>query len=311
MTDIGSLHIIPSPFEDELPTSWVIRIAEMHAVTVSELFRAMMLRGASDPDIAFSRKHINRLTKGTLGDYGNAYANSELFRSLRKQSWLKVWLRKDSHGKSTVGFCPECLANDTEPYFRGVWRFRFWVLCDKHNRRMLDACTFCGAPVQLKPFIFHAPWKGPGRRLATCRACTKPLHWAFPAEDEICQERASALIALQRVITAALIYGKYQLIGMSGWLPLEFLPSFLLRGVVGANKETKQELDPILIRTIRSAKRRFIRTGDKGFYPKAVGDQVLDLLLDVWQGDAGKLAELVIQKRFSQDTLVLEKCELN
>lgn len=45
-------------------------------------------------------------------------------------------------------FCPDCLAEDAEPYFRIRWRMAYVVSCPKHQRWLRDCCPACG----------YAPW---------------------------------------------------------------------------------------------------------------------------------------------------------
>jgi len=45
-----------------------------------------------------------------------------------------VWLR----------FCPQCLAEDGQPYFRREWRLATTIACARHGIRLLDRCPDCG-----------------------------------------------------------------------------------------------------------------------------------------------------------------------
>lgn len=40
-------------------------------------------------------------------------------------------------------FCPKCLANDEEPYFRKSWRVSFNTICTIHNCMLHDRCPHC------------------------------------------------------------------------------------------------------------------------------------------------------------------------
>lgn len=44
-------------------------------------------------------------------------------------------------------FCPKCLLEDGEPYFRRKWRLAFITHCEKHHVMLLDQCTKCGFPI--------------------------------------------------------------------------------------------------------------------------------------------------------------------
>lgn len=58
---------------------------------------------------------------------------------------LKMYHRKRlGYG---LQFCPCCLAEDAEPYFRLAWRVAFYTYCPKHQCMLLDRCPQCGQGV--------------------------------------------------------------------------------------------------------------------------------------------------------------------
>lgn len=48
-------------------------------------------------------------------------------------------------------FCPQCLKEDSFPYFRKKWRIAFSVACLRHGCYLREACITCGAP--LTPYL--------------------------------------------------------------------------------------------------------------------------------------------------------------
>ncbi len=44
-------------------------------------------------------------------------------------------------------FCPQCLDEDVEPYFRKRWRLAFSTVCTRHKCYLLDACPECQSPL--------------------------------------------------------------------------------------------------------------------------------------------------------------------
>lgn len=42
-------------------------------------------------------------------------------------------------------YCPQCLSEDKEPYFRRKWRLAFVIFCEKHFAPLLDSCAHCGS----------------------------------------------------------------------------------------------------------------------------------------------------------------------
>jgi hypothetical protein len=44
-------------------------------------------------------------------------------------------------------FCPRCLAEDQEAYYRRRWRLAFMICCEHHRSSLCDRCPHCGSPV--------------------------------------------------------------------------------------------------------------------------------------------------------------------
>lgn len=49
-------------------------------------------------------------------------------------------------------YCPHCLREDADPYFRRQWRLAFVTVCCQHHRRLLDSCPRCGGVVNFHRF---------------------------------------------------------------------------------------------------------------------------------------------------------------
>jgi hypothetical protein len=58
-------------------------------------------------------------------------------------------LRIYVHDRKSFGlqFCPGCLAEDRDPYFRRCWRLAFVTVCEKHRAPLSDRCPECGLAV--------------------------------------------------------------------------------------------------------------------------------------------------------------------
>ena len=68
-------------------------------------------------------------------------------------------------------YCPLCLAEDEEPYFRRKWRLAFVVSCERHHTLLHDRCPHCGSAVN-----FHRGELGDHRKvvaesLTLCHVC--------------------------------------------------------------------------------------------------------------------------------------------
>jgi hypothetical protein len=72
-------------------------------------------------------------------------------------------------------YCPRCLSEDKEPYYRRRWRLAFMVLCERHQALLLDRCPQCGVPVN-----FHRDELGNFHKLVAvsltrCHGCGSDL----------------------------------------------------------------------------------------------------------------------------------------
>jgi hypothetical protein len=68
-------------------------------------------------------------------------------------------------------FCPRCLAEDKEPYYRRRWRLAFIIVCERHRILLHDRCPKCEEPIN-----FHRDEMGNYRKFVTdsltlCYAC--------------------------------------------------------------------------------------------------------------------------------------------
>lgn len=91
---------------------------------------------------------------------------------------MPVGIYHRTRQKFGLQFCPICLAEDKEPYFRRRWRLAFVTLCDEHRIALLDRCSACGASVN-----FHRDELGDrNKRVASsmtlCHSCGRDLREA-------------------------------------------------------------------------------------------------------------------------------------
>jgi hypothetical protein len=98
--------------------------------------------------------------------------------------------------RHAVQYCPACLAEDRQPYFRRMWRLGFLTLCPKHGASLLDACTFCDAPI-----MPHRTLPG---RLTLCQDCGTSLITATPPDMRAV---SPSLLAMQHSLLTILNTG--------------------------------------------------------------------------------------------------------
>lgn len=67
-----------------------------------------------------------------------------------KAAWPWV-LAQGSRNRRRFGglqYCPRCLGEDPQPFFRRCWRLAWHVGCETHNCLLLDHCSGCRGPVE-------------------------------------------------------------------------------------------------------------------------------------------------------------------
>lgn len=160
--DLWPLH--PKPLSDELLSSWLVRLAHAHGLKVQTLCR-----------LFFGNEHqvwnrdIDRLAPAWLTESLSLHTatpydvvrkttlrvyEGRLYRRYQEAStlpWilpLRIFHRK--HQGYGLQFCPRCLAEDMEPYFRKRWRVAFCTYCPTHGVMLHDRCPHCEEPV-----VFH------------------------------------------------------------------------------------------------------------------------------------------------------------
>lgn len=79
-------------------------------------------------------------------------------------------------------YCPLCLKEDDEPYFRKHWRLAFHLICDRHGTLMCDRCPSCGAAVVFFRRELGRRSEIDGGEITLCHACGFDLRFA-PAFD--------------------------------------------------------------------------------------------------------------------------------
>ncbi|QZA77470.1 TniQ family protein [Deefgea tanakiae] len=155
------LPIHPQPYPDELLTHWFLRLAHANSLKAQTLadriFGRYSVFWARDQDKFASPIVIQKLAdlagkapedihaltlaayEGTLYPEHNAHGHTRwiLPLGIYHRTWKRFGLQ----------FCPLCLAEDAEPYFRRAWRLAFSTVCDRHGILMHDCCHRCGAPV--------------------------------------------------------------------------------------------------------------------------------------------------------------------
>lgn len=176
-------HSKPQP--DELLSSWLIRTAWGHGQKPHPFCQTVWPRkqiwprdidsfGSADLVADMAGKTATPLADAlatTLSAYEGDLVSS--FFALGRTKWvlrLGIFHRTRRHGG--LQYCPRCLENDPDPYFRRLWRLAFAVCCTRHALVLRDSCPACETPL--------APHRATAIYL--CHECGADLRTA-PAEQ--------------------------------------------------------------------------------------------------------------------------------
>lgn len=152
------LPIRPKPLEDEILSSWLTRVAFHNGLTPSQL-SYHLIGNHYLLSIEVDRIPSQHLLRSITAHTG--LTENEILKMAFSKYEDNIHLRFEKHGniphvvspgyKNTktgairgFAFCPDCLREDREPYFRKRWRYTFAVSCNKHARLLSDECNNCG-----------------------------------------------------------------------------------------------------------------------------------------------------------------------
>lgn len=153
------LHV--KPLDDELLSSWIIRLAHAHGFKVETLCSILF-----GPHSTIWNRDIDKLAPEEVGSsLQKAMGISESeFEKLALRSYKGTLFEKlNANGKSRwivpIGvyhrkrkrnglmLCPQCLLEDDVPYYRRAWRLAFVTECTRHKIQLIDCCPNCDAPI--------------------------------------------------------------------------------------------------------------------------------------------------------------------
>ncbi|WP_404977153.1 TniQ family protein [Acidovorax sp. PRC11] len=153
-----SADVRPGPFEQELLTSWLARVA------VHSGCEPLVLTGAIwpdwriwtvDADRQVSPEHAQaaaiwfNLPAESVHACTLLAAGNRLHGSINLNGPMWPWITTQGNRnrlrRAGLPFCPKCLAGDVQPYYRLEWRFAWVVGCERHGVRLVDRCDRCHA----------------------------------------------------------------------------------------------------------------------------------------------------------------------
>lgn len=173
------------PQADELLSSWLMRLAAAHALKLHTFCALAWTRRKQiwnrDIDKCADESILNMLVertgtrpevvaRTTLAAYeGYLYERHNPFGNTRWIMPVGVYHRtRRRHG---LQFCPRCLAEDDDPYYRRAWRLAFVTFCERHGTTLFDRCPRCYAPVNFHRNELGHRAKWVADSVTLCHAC--------------------------------------------------------------------------------------------------------------------------------------------
>jgi TniQ len=207
------LPIKVMPQEDELLSSWLVRLSIAHGQKLHTFTRLLWNKPgvwARDIDRSITPEQLQILAdrcgvtfdtahKTTLSDYaGWVY---ETHKPLGANPWLTtIGIYHRKRIKFGQQFCPKCLSEDTKPYFRRHWRLACFTICTKHKIQLSDCCPECESPVnfhrdELGNYFSFAP-----SQITRCFNCQFDLRRCEPVENEVASDEVEFCELLKQTI---------------------------------------------------------------------------------------------------------------
>lgn len=210
----------PHPFEGELFSSWLCRLAWGNGTKLLPFVTHHLLLPPQflnqDIDRVVSDSVVTGVGAGCGIPHSLARATKLsvfegiLWEQLAKKGscdWVLAHIRGARNPRQRAGhslqFCRRCLAEDTEPHYRCTWRLALSVMCPAHGIYLVDECPRCHSPVV--PTICDR-----GKRLlpletllVNCYRCGWDLR--KPLADDLMADAESLLFQMQ--LLNALIQG--------------------------------------------------------------------------------------------------------
>lgn len=160
----GTLPLWPvhlKPLPDELLSSWLVRLAHAHGLKVQTFCRLFFGNAYQVWNRDIDRQGPEWLTETLCRHTATPPETAKettlqayegvLYRRFRESSTLQWILPLFVYHRTRKGFglqfCPRCLTEDAEPYFRKRWRVAFCTYCPTHGTMLHDCCPHCGAPI--------------------------------------------------------------------------------------------------------------------------------------------------------------------
>lgn len=289
--NLWPVHLKALP--DELLSSWLVRLAHGNGLKVQTFCALVFGRNRPiwnrdidkfAPDWLLEKlseatgSSIESVINTSLRSYeGVAYETHQPNGNTRWITPLGIYHR--THRSPGLCYCPQCLADDPEPYFRKRWRLAFTTVCTEHHLYLLNSCPKCAALVAPHRSDMRGKRDYPTDILsAHCWKCGFDLR-----ESPQTQAQDASLVRFQVFLENALDHGYVDWAGNPSMHSVVLFDG--LRALI-AGVMSKQTLERLKVATIPFAERfaGWPRAGLE-FAPLSIRREVfkwIGVLLDCW-----------------------------
>lgn len=153
------VHLKPQP--GELLSSWIVRLSHAHGYKVQTMCSLLFGRNSTiwNRDIDRSAPpEIGEILVQTTGVVAEQFEGTTLrayegwLFERHNPNGLTRWLVPlgifhRARKRPGLMFCPQCLNEDAEPYFRRSWRLALSTVCARHGCYLQDTCPECQSPL--------------------------------------------------------------------------------------------------------------------------------------------------------------------
>lgn len=204
------VHI--KPFEDELLSSWLIRLVRANFVSHRTFFELAMPKKVDrnkDIDRSVDTETLMVFAAKTGTGFECAYKTTLrayegfLYEKHNIQGNTNWIMPIGIHGGAKMRYglqcCPQCLS-EGEPYFRRSWRLAFVTCCVHHEKMLVDRCPECGDSISFRNTLIEK------ESITFCKQCGHDLRDSHPVAA------SKRLLSIQRKLISTVDTGWIMLI---------------------------------------------------------------------------------------------------
>lgn len=217
--ELPSLCGSPDFYLTESPCSWVSRLSLCQGESLRKMSLYLEINNVKDLDFQIRNLDIKKIATLAGISILNFKVSRTIFKSLASfdkngRSHLLFFKNKPRYR-----FCPVCLENDENPYFRLEWRFKAWQVCPLHECFLEEKCSCCQTQIILPLDMMRGGERKEGiGTLANCFKCGYRISRVMPtyikdSKTHLTNEELK-LIANGRALLSLLYNGHFQIRGV-------------------------------------------------------------------------------------------------